>query len=146
VPRPGIRRRLPLDADDVSVAVVSHAGDTLAPSEHGALCASRQRIPVVVVGTTDAQPFGPGVWAAGDDLLATCEEAANSGMAHVAAVRRDLATLGLLDADDRSVGVEVVREPRRLVLTLQMAEDHPRGAAITKAAAEASAGSTPPPR
>jgi hypothetical protein len=135
----------PLDTDDVDVAIVSRADTGITSSEHGALCAARQRIPLVVVGkdgVASARPFGSAAWpttaeASLDDIIATCEEAAQSGMAHAAAVRRDLVALSLVDRHDESVGIEVERSKRRLVLTVRMAKDHPRHAAIVKAAAEA---------
>lgn len=132
----------PLDADDVDVAVVSRDGVDLAPSEHGALCATRQRIPLVVVGEADRQPFGAGVWSTPDGVsaeavVATLQTAARDGRHHAQAVRRDLVALGLLDDDSDSVGIEVTRSSRRLELTVRMPEDQPRSAAIVKAAAEA---------
>jgi hypothetical protein len=121
------------------VAIVARTPGELRPSEHGALCATRQRVPVVLLGDGAAEhPFGANAWPAGDDLLATCAEAATSGAAHAAAVRRDLLTLGLLErADLDHVDITVRREPNRLVLRLRLDEGNPREAAIVKAAAEA---------
>lgn len=132
----------PLDADDVDVAVVARRSTELTASEHGALCATRQRIPLVVVGDTRTQPFGEGVWstpatAAPEDVVTTLRVAAKDGRSHADAVRRDLVELGLLDGDGAGVGIDVVRSSRRLELTLHMPEGLPRHAAIVKAAAEA---------
>ena len=133
----------PLDHGHVDVAVVSRAGGDLAPSERGALCAARHRVPVVLAGNPrHAVSFGPGTHLAGADLLATCEHASRSGVAHIAAIRRSLLLSGVLtadDVDDPSPGVvfEVRREPGRLRLTVRTRADDPRVAAITKASAEA---------
>lgn len=133
----------PLDAGDIDVAVVSRAGGDLTPSERGALCAARHRIPVVVDGDPHhAISFGPGTHMAGADLVAACTEAATSGVAHVAAVRRELLMAGVVtpdevDGPDASISFEVQREPRRLRLVVKAPEGHPRLASITKSAAEA---------
>lgn len=133
----------PLDAGDVDVAVVSRAGGDLTPSERGALCAARHRIPVVVAGNPrHAVSFGPGTHLAGADLVEACTQAATSGVAHVAAVRRELLMAGVVtpdevDGPDASISFEVQREPRRLRLVVRTPDDHPRLASITKSAAEA---------
>lgn len=133
----------PLDAGDVDVAVVARVGDDLEASERGALCASRRRIPVVLSGHPQhAVSFGPGTHLAGTDLLATCDEAAGSGLAHAAAIRRDLLIHGVLtsddvDGNDPPISFTVRREPRRLRLTVVMPEEEPRRPGIVKAAQEA---------
>jgi hypothetical protein len=133
----------PLDGLDIDVAVVSRASGDLAPSERGALCAARHRIPVVVSGNPrHAISFGPGTHTAGSDLVAACEQAARSGVAHVAAIRRELLIAGVVTADDvdgpnQRVSFEVRREPRRLRLVVRAPQDEPRLASITKSAAEA---------
>lgn len=133
----------PLDDGDVDVAVVHHTGRDLTVSERGALCAARARIPVVVDGDyRRSVSFGPGTFVAGVDLVDACVAAAGSGMAHAAAIRRDLLVAGVIDADDVAgarprVGFHVEREPRRLKLTINVPEGDRRTPNITKAAAEA---------
>lgn len=133
----------PLDAGDVDVAVVARAGEPMEPSERGALCASRRRVPVVITGNPrHAVSFGPGTHLAGPDLLTSCQQAATSGAAHAAAIRRELLIHGVLtpddvDGQDPPVHFDVRREPRRLRLTVTTPADDPRIAGITKAAQEA---------
>jgi hypothetical protein len=133
----------PLDGGDIDIAVVARVGDDMVPSERGALCASRHRIPVVLTGDPrHAVSFGPGTHLAGTDLLATCRDAAGSGLAHAAAIRRDLLIHGVLtsadvDGPNPPISFTVQREPRRLRLTVTMPEDEPRRLGITKAAQEA---------
>lgn len=133
----------PLDDGDVDVAVVARAGDDMVPSERGALCAARRRVPVVLTGDPrHAVSFGPGTHLAGSDLLGACRDASSSGLAHAAAVRRDLLMRGVVTPEDVDgpnppVTFEVAREPRRLRLTVRMPEGEPRQAGITKAAQEA---------
>jgi hypothetical protein len=133
----------PLDHGDVDVAVVSRSGEQLTPTERGALCAARHRIPVVVAGNPRyAISFGPGTHTAGGDLVAACTQAATSGIAHMAAIRRELLMAGVVTADDvdgptATVSFDVRRDPRRLRLVVRAPEDHPRLASITKSAAEA---------
>lgn len=133
----------PLDGHDIDVAVVHHTGRDLAVSERGALCAARARVPVVVDGDyRRSVSFGPGTFVAGVDLVDACAAAAQSGMAHAAAVRRDLLCSGVIEPDDVAgarprVGFTVDREPKRLRLTIALPEGDVRKANITKAAAEA---------
>lgn len=133
----------PLDLGDVDVAVVSRAGEQLTSAERGALCAARHRIPVVVAGDPRfAISFGPGTHTAGGDLVAACTRAASSGIAHEAAIRRELLMAGVVtpadvDPPNAVVSFEVRRDPRRLRLVVRAPEDHPRLASITKSAAEA---------
>lgn len=133
----------PLDDGSIDIAVVARVGDDMVPSERGALCASRRRVPVVLAGDPrHALSFGPGTHLTGTDLLATCREAAGSGLAHAAAIRRDLLIRGVVTADDVDgsnppITFSVRREPRRLRLTVTLPEDDPRQPGITKAAQEA---------
>jgi hypothetical protein len=133
----------PLDDGSIDVAVVARVGDEVVPSERGGLCAARRRIPVVLTGNPrHAVYFGPGTHLAGTDLLGTCHEAATSGLAHAAAIRRDLLIHGVVTADDVDgpnppISFEVRREPRRLRLTVTMPDDDPRRPGITKSAQEA---------
>ncbi len=132
----------PLDEHDVDVAVVHHTGRDLSAGERGALCAARARVPVVVDGDCRrAVSFGPGTFVAGVDLVDACEAAASSGMAHAAAVRRELLCAGVIHRDDvahahPAISFVVERQPRRLQLTIRVPEGDPRRANITKAAAE----------
>jgi hypothetical protein len=133
----------PLDAGDVDVAVVARVAEPLAPSERGALCAARRRVPVVLTGDPrHVISFGPGTHLAGADLAATCEKAAASGAAHAAAIRRELLIAGVLrpeDVDDANpkVSFEVQRERGRLRLTVRVPDGEPNQAGIVKAAQEA---------
>jgi hypothetical protein len=133
----------PLDSHPVDVAVVGRRGGPLAPSERGALCAARHRIPVVIAGDgRHAVSFGPGTHMAGADLVGACERASASGEAHMAAIRRELLMSGVvtpadIDGQEASVRIDVRREPNRLRLEVRTATDDPRAAAIAKAAAEA---------
>ncbi len=133
----------PLDSGDIDVAVVSRAGADLTPSERGALCAARHRVPVVVAGNPrHAISFGPGTRVAGPDLVAACTNAAVSGVAHIAAIRRELLMAGVVSPDDvdgpgAPISFAVQRQPRRLRLVVRAPADHPRLASITKSAAEA---------
>lgn len=133
----------PLDGGDVDVAVVARTGDDMVPSERGALCAARRRVPVVLTGDPrHAISFGPGTHVAGSDLVAACRDASTSGLAHAAAVRRDLLIHGVLTSDDVDgpnppITFDVRRDPRRLRLTVSLPEGEPREPGITKAAQEA---------
>ncbi len=133
----------PLDEHDIDVAVVHHTGRDLSVTERGALCAARARIPVVVDGDyRRSVSFGPGTFVAGVDLVDACRNAASSGTAHAAAVRRDLLTTGVIEPDDVAgarprVSFVVHREPRRLKLAIHLPEGDTRKPNITKAAAEA---------
>lgn len=133
----------PLDAGDVDVAVVSRAGLEMTPSERGALCAARHRVPVVLTGNPrHAMSFGPGTHIAGANLTAACDAAARSGVAHIAAIRRELLMAGVVttedvDGDDATVSFHVTREPKRLRLVIKAPGDDARLPSITKSAAEA---------
>jgi hypothetical protein len=92
--------------------------------EHGALCAARQRIPIVEVAPTRFVPTSPLASVTtldGEDVVAVCEQAASDGRAHAGAVIRRLLQLGVvtsdeLDPDRGTVGVDVVRSGIRLRL------------------------------
>lgn len=133
----------PLDDGDIDVAVVARVDRDMVPSERGALCAARRRVPVVLTGDPrHAVSFGPGTHLAGGDLLSACQVAAGSGLAHAAAIRRELLINGVVTADDVDgpdprITFEVRREPRRLRMTVTLPEDEPRESGITKAAQEA---------
>lgn len=132
----------PLDDGSIDVAVVARVGQEAQVSERGALCAARRRIPVVIAGDPrQAMYFGPGTHLAGHDLVDTCRHAATSGLAHAAAIRRDLLINGVVETDDVDgpnppISFAVRREPRRLRLTVTMPADDPRQLGITKAAQE----------
>ena len=84
----------------------------------------------------------PGTRMAGSDLAEACTEAAISGLAHVAAVRRELLMAGVVtpdevDGPDASIAFNVRRQPHRLRLVVRESDDHPRLASITESAAEA---------
>jgi hypothetical protein len=127
----------------VDVAVVAHQGEHLTADEHGALCAMRDRVPVVFVGDpARGNPFGAAVLPAGDAstgpaLSSVLARAAGDGSSHEAAIRRDLVARGVLSAGGDGVSFAVEREPRRLVLTVHIDPAHPRHAAVVKASAEA---------
>ncbi len=133
----------PLDGGDIDVAVVGRQGGPLAADERGALCAARYRVPVVVAGDPrDAVSFGPGTHLAPSDLIGTCERAARSGDAHVAAIRRELLMSAVVipddvDVDDPPISFAVRREPHRLRLEVRAPADEPRLPSIVKAAGEA---------
>jgi len=75
-------RRCPLDAESISVAVVTgHSAATdrdIAPREQGARCALRQHIPLVIVGERSQSPLLPfaTTWAAGPESVVTAVHAA----------------------------------------------------------------------
>jgi len=133
----------PLDSGDVDVAVVSRSSAEFTVSERGALCAARHRVPVVISGNPrHAVSFGPGTHLAGADLVGTVDAAARSGLAHVAAIRRELLMAGVVEPDELSgeqpmVEFDVRREPRRLRLVVGGAAPEERLSRITKPAAEA---------
>ncbi len=133
----------PLDSGEIDVAVVARVAEPLVPSERGALCAARRRVPVVLTGEPrHVISFGPGTHVAGADLAATCRKAAASGAAHAAAIRRELLISGVLRPEDvdgahPSMSFDVHRERGRLRLTVRVSEDEPRRAGIVKAAQEA---------
>jgi hypothetical protein len=132
----------PLD-QEVSVAVVAHSGSELSLHEHGALCAARQRIPIVMTSeVVEPGALSSLATAAGGDLLVAVDQAANSGAAHAAAVRRDLLELGILSRNDLegeapSVTIDIRREPDRLLMTLWLHDDDEREAQLVKASTEA---------
>jgi hypothetical protein len=116
----------PLD-ESVDVAVlVQEPG--LHDVEHGALCAARQRIPIVDVASARFEPASPlaAVTTTGDaDVVTVCEWAASDGRAHVHAVIRRLLQLGVVTADELdhergTIRVEVVRSGERLKLIVEL--------------------------
>ena len=116
----------PLD-ESVDVAVlVQEPG--LHDVEHGALCAARQRIPIVDVASTKFEPASPlatVTTTGGEDVVTVCEWAASDGRAHVRAVTRRLIQLGVVTADELdhergTVGVDVVRSGDRLRLIVEL--------------------------
>lgn len=133
----------PLDGGDIDVAVVSRAGSEFTAGERGALCAARHRVPVVIAGNPrHAVSFGPGTHLAGPDLVRTVDVAARSGTAHVAAVRRELLMVGVVesgevDGADPDVTFTVRREPGRLRLLIAGRAPAARLETIVKPAAEA---------
>jgi phage baseplate assembly protein W len=134
----------PLD-EPVDVAVLAHEPGLL-DVEHGALCAARQRIPIVEVAPSRFEPVASVVSVTtvdGEDIVAVCEQAANDGRVHAAAVIGRLLQLGVatseeLDPDRGTVGIEVVRSGSRLrlmvVLDLSVAS---RETEIVRAAQQA---------
>lgn len=133
----------PLDGGDIDVAVVAREGWEVEMSERGALCAARRRVPVLLCGDPEqAVTFGPGTHLAGDDLVASCRDAAVSGRPHVAAIRRDLLinrvlTTDDVDGPDATVAFDVRRHPDRLHLTVLIGSGDARRPGIVKAAQEA---------
>lgn len=116
--------RCPLE-DPVDVAVLAREPGT-EPLEHGAVCAARDRVPILeLVGPTSIpSPVATTVVAFGDDIVATCERAASDGRPHADAVCRTLVRLGVVTADEvgpeRAVDVSVVRAPQRLEMTISL--------------------------
>ena len=114
----------PLD-EPIDVAVLAQEPG-LPDVEHGALCAARQRIPIVEIAaihTVAASPLATVTTSDGDDVVLLCERAASDGRAHAGAVIRRLLHLGVvtaeeLDPDRGTVGVDVVRSGNRLRLTV----------------------------
>jgi hypothetical protein len=132
----------PLDVADLDAAVLVRLGPELRSGEHGAICAARHRIPVVVSG--DALDAGLPVVETSEmhDLSAAVERAAEWGTGHASAVVRELLSLGVIarhdvDAEVPSVAVQVERSARRLLLTIWLREGDPRAAEIARAAGQA---------
>jgi hypothetical protein len=133
----------PLDAADLDAAVLVRVGTEMRSGEHGAICAARHRIPVVVSGDAMIDAGLPVVETSTIvDLPAAVERAAESGTAHASAVVRELLSLGVIarhevDADNPSVAVQVERSARRLLLSIWLREDDSRAAEIARAAGQA---------
>jgi hypothetical protein len=134
----------PLDAHvDVAVLVPGLGTRDL---EHGAICAVRNRVPVVVFDPADVGPPEPIMaWmtAAGPDLLDQCERVAHDGCAHARAVVDHLVELGVvtpgeLHGPDAAVAIAVRRDADRLSLTIELADSvRDRQAEIVRAARQA---------
>lgn len=132
----------PLDETALDAAVLVRVGPELRTGEHGAICAARNRIPLVVAGDATGAGLSPTEVTLLDDLPEAVERAASSGSAHASAVVRELLSLGVvarheLEGDAPSVVVQVARRPRRLVLTLWLREDDPREAELVRAGGQA---------
>ncbi len=134
----------PLD-EHVDVAVIVPELGTY-DVEHGAICAVRNRVPVVVFDPADAgtsDPLMSWTTAAGPDLLDECERVAHDGRAHAQAVVDRLVLLGVvapaeLQHPDGKVGIAVQREANRLWLTIELADsERDRQAEIVRAATQA---------
>ncbi len=134
----------PLDEHvDVAVYVPDAGADDLA---HGAICAVRNRVPVVVFDPANVgapEPIASWTAPAGSDLLADCERVAHAGQAHSHAVAERLVALGVVTPDELrapggTVGITVYREPNRLSLTLELADSvRDREGEIVRAARQA---------
>jgi hypothetical protein len=132
----------PLDAADLDAAVLVRLGAELRAGEHGAICAARHRIPVVVSGDVIDAGVPVAETSAIVDLPAAVERAAESGTGHASAVVRELLSLGVIarhevDSEAPSVAVQVERSARRLLLTIWLREDDPRSAEIARASGQA---------
>jgi hypothetical protein len=132
----------PLDVAELGAAVLVRLGSELRTGEHGAICAARNRIPMVVSGDPPGTPLPVADTVQLDDLPAAVERAAESGTSHASAVVRELLSLGVIgrddiDDDDPAVVVQVERSARRLRLTIWLRDDDPRRAEITRAAGQA---------
>jgi hypothetical protein len=134
----------PLDQPvDVAVLVQEVGVSGLPP---GAVCAARDRVPVVEVdpiGVATRTPINGWTTASGSDLLAECTRAAADGRAHVQAIVDRLVTLAVVaPAEVRSaaptIGFEVERGSDRLRLTIRVADAaRERAGEIVRAATQA---------
>lgn len=134
----------PLDEHvDVAVLVPGPGAGDLA---HGAICAVRDRVPLVVFDPEDVgvpEPIAPWTSAAGTDLLGHCERAAHDGQAHVRAVVERLVALGVvrpaeLQSPGATVGIAVRRDANRLTMTIELADsERHREGEIVRAARQA---------
>lgn len=132
----------PLDVAELGAAVLVRLGPELRTGEHGAICAARNRIPIVVSGDPPITDLPLVDVSTVDDLPAAIVRAAETGTAHASAVVRQLLSLGVvgrddIDADDPAVVVQVERNPRRLRMTIWLRDGDPRRAEITRAAGQA---------
>lgn len=132
----------PIDETALDVAVVVRVGPDLRVGEHGAICAARHRIPIVVAGDARGVGLAPAEVTLLRDLPEAVERAAASGSAHASAVVRELLSLGVigrheLEGDSPTVGVQVARSLRRLVLTLWLQEGDEREAELVRASGQA---------
>ncbi len=109
---------------DVVLTVRSEERTTTGELEDGVACAIRARVPLVVAGATEGNPYQP--WAtatvpAGGDVVRACQRAAAAPLPHHSRVgserlREVLARHGHHEAD--SAGVEVTRRNGRLRVLL----------------------------
>lgn len=132
----------PMDETTLDVAVLVRVGPELRVGEHGAICAARHRIPLVVAGDASGAGLSPTEVTLLRDLPAAVERAAVSGSAHASAVIRELLSLGVigrheLEGEAPAVVVQVERSPRRLVLTLWLHDGDDRQAELVRAAGQA---------
>ena len=138
----------PLD-EPVDVAVLVREPGSFGV-EHGVVCASRERVPLVeLAGAHD--PLAAAATATGlasvlvtdgDDVVAACERAAVDGRGHVRAVERRLLQLGVLTPAEvlhqEDVRLRIDRSARRLRLVVELSDGaRSREAEIVRAAAQA---------
>jgi hypothetical protein len=134
----------PLD-EHVDVAVlVQEAG--MGPLQPGAICAARDRVPVVEVdpvGIATRTPITGWTTVPGAELLAECTRAARDGRAHVRAITdrllaMDVVTPTEVRPDGGTIGFDVERGSDRLLLTIRIADEaRDRGGEILRAATQA---------
>lgn len=134
--------RCPLDETALDAAVLVRVGSELRTGEHGAICAARHRIPLVVAGDASSAGLAPVEVTLLDDLPDAVERAAASGAAHASAVVRELLSLGIiarheLEGERPSIVVQVSRSPRRLALTLWLVDGDPRQPELVRSARQA---------
>lgn len=133
----------PLDDGSVEAAVVVRVGPELRSGEHGAICAARHRIPVIVSGELAGAALPPVAEATlHGDIVAAVERAAASGTGHASAVMRELLSLGVigrqeLEGDDPDLVFEVARSNRRVVLTIWLRAGDEREGELVRAAGQA---------
>lgn len=133
----------PLDGDSIEAAVLVRVGPELRTGEHGAICAARHRIPVVVSGEATGAPLPPVAESTlHGDIAAAVERAATSGTDHASAVMRELLSLGVvarheLEGDEPDVVFHVARTARRLALTIWLREGDERESEMVRAAGQA---------
>ncbi len=134
----------PLD-EHVDVAVLMPEFGTY-DVEHGAICAVRNRVPVVVfdpAGAGAPDPISSWTTAAGPDLLDECERVAHDGHAHAQAIVSRLVELEVvapteLQQPDGTIAIAVRRDANRLWLTIELADsERDRQAEIVRAASQA---------
>jgi hypothetical protein len=102
----------PLDAKpvDVAVAVRTASPQEIGGDERGVTCALRRRVPVVVVSQF-GHPYGTRVIDSGDDLVATCADAAAApSVGHARAIIDALHAMpGLPEGAVDAIDVRVAR-------------------------------------
>jgi hypothetical protein len=128
---------------DVAVLAQEPGVDYL---EHGAVCAARERVPVVEIEPAHAHLRLPAsVWtsAAGPSLAEECERAARDGTAHAQAVAKRLVALGViardqLEGEDATLSIAVERGTNRLLMTIGLGDQNrDRRTEIVRAATQA---------